>query len=321
LALALLNDHTLIHQRRVQAYVGGDAAAACQRIGAQAYASGNQIAFKEQPSLELAAHEAAHIVQQRSGKVQLAGGVGKVGDEYENHADAVAAKVAAGESAAPLLAEYAKSSSPSSKSLQGSIQMRGLTNQQQFFMTRLERFASEARKEVGVGYSGPKFADNALKAKTDLLNQIGVVPRGTSDPDRLMATLWSLHVWATNPSSYSYAKAIPNYGENVRAFPATTYKCNRFVGDAYAIGAKAGYAPHGRGGRFPTGVSQIPFDLRPGYPVSANELSSANSATGSLTNLPLSQTPQTGDIISFALSGEIDHTGINLGNNVWLYRT
>jgi hypothetical protein len=120
------------------------------------------------------------------------------------------------------------------------------------------------------------------------------------------------------PSSYSQAKAIPNYGENVRAFPATAYKCNRFVGDAYAIGAKAGYAPHGRGGRFPTGVSQIPFDPRPGYPVSANELASANPARRSLTNLPLSQTPQTGDIISFDLPGQIDHTGINLGNNVYI---
>ena len=90
----------------VQAYIGGEAAAACQQMGAAAYASGNQIAFKEQPSLELAAHEAAHVVQQRSGKVQLAGGVGIVGDKYENHADAVAAKVAAGESAAQLLADF-----------------------------------------------------------------------------------------------------------------------------------------------------------------------------------------------------------------------
>jgi hypothetical protein len=281
-------------------------------MGAAAYASGNQIAFKEQPSLELAAHEAAHVVQQASGKVQLAGGVAQVGDEYENHADAVAAKVAMGESAVPLLAKYAKSPSPS-KSLQGSIQMRGLTNQEQFFMTRVERLAYEARKEVGIPYSGPKFADNTLKAKTNLLNQIGAVPRGTSDPDRLMATLWSLHVWATDPSSYSKARAIPNYGENVRDFRANDYKCNRFVGDAYAIGAKAGYAAHGRGGRFPTGVSRIPFDVRPGYPVSANELASADPARGSLTNLPLTQTPQTGDIISFDLSGLIDHTGINLG--------
>jgi hypothetical protein len=90
----------------VQAYVGGDAAAACQRMGAQAYASGNQIAFKEQPSLELVAHEAAHVVQQASGKVQLAGGVGQVGDEYENHADAVAAKVVAGQRVEGLLSKY-----------------------------------------------------------------------------------------------------------------------------------------------------------------------------------------------------------------------
>ncbi len=93
-------------------------------MGAAAYASGNQIAFKEQPSLELAAHEAAHVVQQRSGKVQLAGGVGQVGDKYENHADAVAAKVASGKSAAPLLGEYAKPSqttgqAKSSETVQG----------------------------------------------------------------------------------------------------------------------------------------------------------------------------------------------------------
>jgi tetratricopeptide (TPR) repeat protein len=90
----------------VQAYIGGEAAGACQQMGAAAYASGDRIAFKEQPSLELAAHEAAHVVQQASGKVQLAGGVGQVGDKYENHADAVAAKVGAGESAAPLLADF-----------------------------------------------------------------------------------------------------------------------------------------------------------------------------------------------------------------------
>jgi hypothetical protein len=69
---------------------------------AAAYASGNQIAFKEAPSVELAAHEAAHVVQQQSGKVQLAGGVGQVGDKYEQHADDVAARVGAGQSAGDL---------------------------------------------------------------------------------------------------------------------------------------------------------------------------------------------------------------------------
>jgi hypothetical protein len=125
----------------VQAYVGGDAAAACQRMGAQAFASGNQIAFKEQPSLELVAHEAAHVVQQASGKVQLRGGVGKVGDEYENHADAVAAKVAAGESAVPLLAEYAK------------------TNQ----TAQQEKSSETADKSAQVDAKEPSSGDNELR--------------------------------------------------------------------------------------------------------------------------------------------------------------
>ena len=56
--------------------------------------------------LHTAAHEAAHVVQQRGG-VQLKGGVGQAGDSYERHADAVADKVVAGESAEALLSEMA----------------------------------------------------------------------------------------------------------------------------------------------------------------------------------------------------------------------
>jgi hypothetical protein len=87
----------------VKAQVGGDAAEACEAMGATAYASGNAAAFKEAPDLHTAAHEAAHVVQQRQG-VSLYGGVGAVGDPYERHADAVADRVVAGRSAADLLA-------------------------------------------------------------------------------------------------------------------------------------------------------------------------------------------------------------------------
>jgi hypothetical protein len=48
------------------------------------------------------AHEAAHVIQQRGG-VQLKGGVGAVGDAHEQHADAVADRVVAGQSAEALL--------------------------------------------------------------------------------------------------------------------------------------------------------------------------------------------------------------------------
>ncbi len=86
----------------VQAYSGGAAAKANEAMGAEAYASGNSIAFKGSPDLHTASHEAAHIVQQRGG-VSLDGGVGKAGDSYEQHADAVADAVVAGQSAEGLL--------------------------------------------------------------------------------------------------------------------------------------------------------------------------------------------------------------------------
>ncbi|MBK7075387.1 MAG: DUF4157 domain-containing protein [Myxococcales bacterium] len=87
----------------VRAHVGGAAAAAAEAIGATAYATGNDIAFASAPDLHTAAHEAAHVVQQRAG-VHLHGGVGQDGDAHEQHADAVADRVVAGQSAADLLA-------------------------------------------------------------------------------------------------------------------------------------------------------------------------------------------------------------------------
>ncbi len=86
----------------VRAHVGGAAAVASEAIGAEAYATGNHIAFREAPDVHTAAHEAAHVIQQQQG-VQLSGGVGQASDIYERHADAVADRVVAGQSAAELL--------------------------------------------------------------------------------------------------------------------------------------------------------------------------------------------------------------------------
>ncbi|HZJ66799.1 MAG TPA: DUF4157 domain-containing protein, partial [Kofleriaceae bacterium] len=86
----------------IKAHVGGDATAACEDMGASAFASGDHVAFAGAPDLHTAAHEAAHVVQQRAG-VQLLGGVGQVGDEHERNADQVADAVVAGRSAEALL--------------------------------------------------------------------------------------------------------------------------------------------------------------------------------------------------------------------------
>ncbi len=86
----------------IKARVGGAAAVATDAIGAHAYATDGRVAFGEPPSLRTAAHEAAHVVQQR-GPLQVDGGVGRAGDEHERAADAVADAVVAGRSAVPLL--------------------------------------------------------------------------------------------------------------------------------------------------------------------------------------------------------------------------
>lgn len=86
----------------VQAYVGGPAAKAAETMGASAYAMGDKVAFKAHPDVATAAHEAAHVVQQRAG-ISLKDGIGQAGDHYERQADQVAGGVAAGRSTASQL--------------------------------------------------------------------------------------------------------------------------------------------------------------------------------------------------------------------------
>jgi hypothetical protein len=90
----------------VVAHVGGEAEEGATAMGADAFAVGDQVAFAAQPDLHTAAHEAAHVVQQRGG-VQLKGGVGAEGDPYEQHADAVADLVVQGKSSEALLDQHA----------------------------------------------------------------------------------------------------------------------------------------------------------------------------------------------------------------------
>lgn len=108
--------HDISH---IQAHTGAHAEGATRAMGAQAYATGNQIAFGGTPDLHTAAHEAAHVIQQQQG-VQLKGGVGASGDHYEQNADTVADRVVQGKSAEDLLG------SPSSAKAEGAaVQLKG----------------------------------------------------------------------------------------------------------------------------------------------------------------------------------------------------
>lgn len=88
----------------IRVQIGGEAASASRALGAKAYATGSTIAFADDPDLHTAAHEAAHIIQQRAGRAPSTG-LDTGSDEFEQHADRVADAVVRGESVESLLDE------------------------------------------------------------------------------------------------------------------------------------------------------------------------------------------------------------------------
>ena len=86
----------------VRVRLNGAATAEARSLGAEAFTRGSEVTFARSPSLHTAAHEAAHVVQQRSG-VDLPGGIGRERDRYEQHADEVADRVVRGQSSEALL--------------------------------------------------------------------------------------------------------------------------------------------------------------------------------------------------------------------------
>jgi hypothetical protein len=108
----------------ISAHLGSTATASAHAMGASAFATGRDVVFAGAPDLHTAAHEAAHVIQQAHG-VTLYGGVGAVGDRYEAHADAVADRVVAGQSAADLLDAFTGGAAATSAPA-GGVQQRSL---------------------------------------------------------------------------------------------------------------------------------------------------------------------------------------------------
>lgn len=102
----------------VRAHVGGSAAVAAQGMGAMAFTMGEQVAFRKPPDLFTAAHEAAHVVQQRAG-LPLDGVPGR--PALEQSADRVAERVVRDTSSEDLFPGVSSGSS-----LAGMVQMRRL---------------------------------------------------------------------------------------------------------------------------------------------------------------------------------------------------
>lgn len=136
----------------VKAYVGGPAAKASKEMGASAYATGDKVAFKEQPDVKTVAHEATHVVQQREG-VSLKGGVGEKGDQYEKAADAVAESVGAGKAVQAQLAGSASLESGGVQAL-GEEQLGHSSNQGQATVIDPNGARESSTPDRGTGNSG-----------------------------------------------------------------------------------------------------------------------------------------------------------------------
>lgn len=108
----------------IKAHTGSGPSEAAKAINAKGFTTGNNVVFDGAPSLHTAAHEAAHAVQQQGG-VQLKGGVGETGDQYERHADAVAEKVVAGQPAGDLLSAMGPKGKGTGQAGGGKVQLLG----------------------------------------------------------------------------------------------------------------------------------------------------------------------------------------------------
>ena len=158
----------------VQAHVGGAATEGATAMGASAFATGNHVAFAGAPDLHTAAHEAAHVVQQRAG-VQLKGGVGEAGDRYERHADAVADKVVAGESAASLLDEMAGGGGGGA-GVQRAVQMERFIGNEAKHHLHIEinqdhyKFGNDVGSRIEIGKNGVYKLDQLIVVRNYLVN-------------------------------------------------------------------------------------------------------------------------------------------------------
>lgn len=271
---------------------------------------------------DLLMHEAAHTLQQTSSERGPATAISEPGAADECEADAVTADAWLGRKSPAVQQRVGRK-----------VQRRKLSQSEQTVFKRLQTFAQAAAQEEAANPQGdPALGGDISAMKADLETQIENVKEEkisfagfsfsvAQDPAALKAALWALHQWAGQSASsgaYAHSQALPSGDQHVQGLDANSYKCNRFVGDAYAIGAGTGYDVNGKGGSFPAGERDWMEKLLGktyGYPPSANELADPSKQ---IPNLAVTQTPVAGDIVAFGSPGGIGHSGLNLGHNLFI---
>jgi hypothetical protein len=196
---ALFGAHDVSH---VQAHTDAAASRGARAMGAQAFATGDRVAFAGTPDLHTAAHEAAHVVQQRGG-VQLKGGkggVGAEGDAYERHADEVADRVVQGKSSEALLSQLAGPGTGAAASgpVQRKVAIKGV-EEPQTAETLLERLRGH-----GVLANADVIYTEVLRGKPEALVKKPQLQRlDVEDPELQKKIITAWH--DDNAQTYTYA--------------------------------------------------------------------------------------------------------------------
>jgi hypothetical protein len=177
---------------RVRAHLGSDATEAAESMGAEAFASGNRVAFAGTPSLHTAAHEAAHVVQQRAG-LRREGGATADDDEHERHADEVADRVVAGESAESLLDLYRADSQGEEGDAQGApVQHKIKVGKQSYAPGPAVR---HLRRDIMIRLAALGFPEKGTKKMWTLvdtwLEAPGIAPKAFGSFDELIGALYN----------------------------------------------------------------------------------------------------------------------------------
>ncbi|KFA94835.1 hypothetical protein Q664_00250 [Archangium violaceum Cb vi76] len=121
---------------------------------AGAFTTGGHVVFGGKPDLRTAAHEAAHVVQQRAG-ARPSGGIGKDGDAHERHADAVADAVVAGRSAEGLLDPFTATNAAGQRTRaegqrSNAVQRTVSAKETKMIQTQIKKLTPGIKQELGI---------------------------------------------------------------------------------------------------------------------------------------------------------------------------
>ncbi|MBM4367545.1 MAG: DUF4157 domain-containing protein [Deltaproteobacteria bacterium] len=179
----------------VRVSVGGSAGNEASTQGAAAYAHGQTIVFERTPDLHTAAHEAAHVVQQRSGAASATAA-------HEAHADRVADLVVQGRSAVGALDEMVGKVTP------GRQQSQGKLTQMRWGDPPKKKVSSGSMKRLAAAKEAIAHTKSVIKNGAG--NQYDALKDTNFNSYFRMKAMRDMSCWQIDPSVYALANKHPN---------------------------------------------------------------------------------------------------------------